>query len=256
MISWSSDEHVVQLKETMSDAPDHDARGDGTAVDPFLQAMTFTQGRRFLPSCDCDECGVQKQNVIPAPIRSAVAYHNRKRRLKRTQLRELVYRGKDVVLWKWTMPCASEPLIEYGNPNMHRLIWVHRLSSNMVLKSIGSGVIGSAAEEKTRETMPWVQGGVIHLKCQAAKAVGWIAANNKADESQDVSPIVLCIAKVAIPNGSTQINQDERLLRIWQLCNSMAVENKNENEPYYRAGKELSAEDADSFRNIFRSFLD
>jgi hypothetical protein len=254
------------------------------AMDPFLKTMTFAQAFRCIPSCDCDECGVGgSRSDVPEPIRRAVRQHNRWRKLKRSQLRELVHRGRHVVLWRWTLPMNAEPLIEYGNPNVHRLIWVKRLAasgtnSTSTLKCIGSGVVGSASEEQSRISVPWTQGSVVHVKSHARKAVGWVssspACTNDAspddastavvatkDGSSDrgtdavatnANPIVLYIAKVSISEGSTDEDTDERLETIRKLCYSS---NAIESDEVLHAGKLLSADDSDSFQRAFTAFL-
>jgi hypothetical protein len=231
-------------------------------MDPFLKAMTFTQGFRCLASCDCDECGVGSNNAIPEPIRLAVRNHKRWRKLKRSQVRELVHRGQHVVLWRWTLPMNAEVLIEYGNPNVHRLIWVKRLASGTTtLKRIGSGVVGSASEEQCRIAEPWAQGSVVHVKSQARKAVGWVSSSASASTNEldggivagttNATPIVLYIAKVSLTEGSTDEDQDERLETIRKLC----LPNKMESDEVLQEGMLLSADDSESFRRAFWAFL-
>jgi hypothetical protein len=236
------------------------------AVDPFLKTMTFASGRRYLPSCDCDECGLIRTSEIPEPIRRAVQEHKKWRKLRRSQVRQLLHRGRHVVLWRWTLPKNAEPLIEYGNPDVHRLIWVKRLAPGTVLKRIGSGVVGSASEEKSRIAMPWTQGSVVHVSSGSRMAVGWVTSvvgndsdvtarepRTNVDATISGSPIVLYIAKVSCTEGSTSVDEDtdERLATIRKIC----LLNKIGNDDALRDGKVLSTDDAESFQQAFESFV-
>lgn len=69
--------------------------------------------------------------------------------------------------------------MEFGNPRMHRIIWVQRLpasnSNKSILKSIGKGIVGSSAEEKGRVTLAdWKEGQVLYMNSIGGKTVGWI----------------------------------------------------------------------------------
>jgi hypothetical protein len=174
--------------------------------------MSFAQMSRGFgggldAGCDCDECGPASsiRQVVPAPIQDAIDRYKRQKRetgsIKRTQDRTLIKRGDaNVALWNWTMPNSAEPLLEFGNS--HRLIWIKRLPGR--LYSIGSGIVGSEAEEKNRTVMDqWEEGSVIYVPSNGGRAVGWIhkdeatkTPEGDATEERRGGPAILVIAKI------------------------------------------------------------
>ena len=114
-----------------------------------------------------------------------------------------------MALWQWTLPLRAEPLLEFGNTAIYRIIWVQRLGRGRAIKSIGTGIIGSSHEEKSRATLDWNEGDVLLVPSNDGKAVGWIHEESSTssdddakgkDDSQSVAtgvgPAVLFIAKV------------------------------------------------------------
>lgn len=167
----------------------------------------------WLYSCDCDddECGIRRRGrrrppptfpqgggddvTIPNSIRLALELYERQRTstIRRRQQRELVqYVTKQVgtphctddyplapspgslewkfSLWQWTIPSQAEPLLEFGDS--HRLVYVQRLQGTV--QRIGSGIVGSQAEESTREVIPWKASHAYFIPSRQGKAVGWI----------------------------------------------------------------------------------
>jgi hypothetical protein len=177
----------------------------------FIKSMTFTS---VIARCDCDECCVEggiKRSLpqIPQAIGLAVQNYKRTKRaevlVKRSQARTLIGRStllKDLAVWELTIPSLAEPLIEYGNPLVYRIIWVRRLHKNLLLKRIGCGIIGSKNEEHGRQQLDWMENDVIVVSSKDQKAVGYIVEPAKLDDDIiDVKdappgPVVLYVAKI------------------------------------------------------------
>ena len=152
--------------------------------DAFLSSFTFASGD-FGRQCDCDDCG-----AIPEAVMAKIREHKRKRiidiPLKRTQARELVLRDDGVAIWTLTMPRNAEPLVEFGNS--HRFLWIKRLPHGSILKSIGTGIVGSADEEKSRAVLDWKEGNVYFIPSNGGKACGWVHSTKPtASEGVDAS---------------------------------------------------------------------
>lgn len=132
--------------------------------------------------CDCDECGTGSSGItrfvspeLVALVRDKKRQRLEQRPIQRTQVRVLIQRAPDNIaaLWYWTLPLGAEPLVEFGSS--HRIIWVKRLPTNRMLRSIGKGIIGSRDEELSRKDLPnWIEGGVYFVPSNGGKAVGWI----------------------------------------------------------------------------------
>lgn len=169
----------------------------------FLASMTFASGTVQRTRCDCDECG--RRSMIPMTIRNAIQeYHAQKRHpMKRTQSRRLIQRQQAAVLWEWILPLHSEPLLEFGNPKMCRIIWVRKLRPGHCLKHIGTGIVGSASEENGRIDLNWKEKEVYLLFGTENKAMGWIVEclNETKDTLQ--SPAELVIAKIPLADSET-----------------------------------------------------
>jgi len=145
--------------------------------DPFLESMTFASAKhtRF---CDCDECDLIE---IPAPIREAMQRKRQEMPLRRTQERSLVRREQGITVWELTMPVDAEPLVEFGSS--HRLVWLKRLVGDGKIQSIGTGIIGSSDEEKSRKDLDWNEGSFYLVPSNGGKAIGWIHTTNKASSA-------------------------------------------------------------------------
>ena len=183
----------------------------------FVETMTFTSVQ---PSCDCDECcridvRSTKLSQLPKYFRSALKEYKRQKLtempMKRSQLRELLGRSigtENVAVWQWTMPPSAEPLVEFVNPLIHRLVWIQRLNRRSILKHVGSGILGSLAEEKERKQLNWFEDDVILVSSDELKSIGYIVENvvfssstskcddNKLDATEIVGPCVMFVAKV------------------------------------------------------------
>ena len=222
-------------------------RKDPVDNENFVSSMTFASFQRGdLGCCDCDECdlivsqtkGKSAGEFIPDPVLKAIQEHKRQKLahcpLVRSQDRSLSKRQGSISVWQWTLPLDSEPLLEFGTS--HRFVWVQRLPANRTVKSIGSGIVGSSAEEKARPVMNWKQGGVYFIPSSRGKAIGWVSstsdgappgtnttistsANEPSHDKylKDDSPIVLKIAK--IPLEAIQVEQsgesEDRGLSSW-----------------------------------------
>ena len=156
-----------------------------THFDSFMASMTFASSSQDLRQCDCDECG-----LIPMAILEAIRKQKRIRietgPLKRTQDRNLIKRDPllGISIWNLVMPVDAEPLIEFGSS--HRLIYVKSLPG--ILKSIGTGIVGSSDEENSRKVLNWKEGNIYLVPSNGGKAVGWFhtssSDSNDAEEGQ------------------------------------------------------------------------
>lgn len=190
----------------------------------FLASMTFASVEH-IARCDCDECGFSSgvdrlagsnDSVIPLSIAQALDRYKKQRSdsLRRIQDRTLIKRYQESTsnskgsttastvstmatlapspaasVWELTMPLDAEPLVEFGTN--HRLIWIKRLPTGSVLKSIGSGIIGSSDEEKQRQVLDeWKEGQVWLVPSNGGRAVGWIhtSAMNCESSASVLSP--------------------------------------------------------------------
>jgi hypothetical protein len=168
--------------------------------------MTFAAsgGAGFQRNCDCDECGLML-NTLPATIREAVHEYKRQKLetgpLKRTQDRSLIRRSPSdskFAVWQWTLPLNAEPLLEFGNPTIQRLVWIKRLPSSSVLRSIGTGIVGSSYEEKGRVTLDWKEGDVLLVPASGEKALGWIHNRAGSVTEEPQGHAVLFVVKVPV----------------------------------------------------------
>lgn len=146
--------------------------------DAFLKSMTFSRASEFLDKCDCEDC-----ENIPPSIREFLDLRKHARRatgtIKRTQQRSLLSRDGQISVWCMNMPKNAEPLVEFGSS--HRIVWVKHLarspntSESSTLRWIGSGIIGSSDEEKSRTKMTeWAEGNFFLVPSNGGKAIGWI----------------------------------------------------------------------------------
>ena len=114
--------------------------------------------------------------------------------IKRSQSRILVNRGPNAVsLYSWILPHQAEPLVEFGSS--HRIVWVSRLPSEGSIFSIGTGIIGSSDEEKSRTRMDWKDGGIYLVPSNGGKAVGFVYHASDSSE-QGSGHAELKIAKI------------------------------------------------------------
>lgn len=194
------------IDATTSPEADHREATSAAPKDSFLESMTFAASNSVLLNCDCDECGAVSS--VPESIRAAVHEHKRVKRetgpIKRTQVRRLIQRRDGVAVWEWTLPPAAEPLLEFGNASVYRIIWLQRLRG-CILKSIGAGIIGSRSEEKGRKILDWLEGDVFLVPSNEGKAIGWIteAMNTNDAHGKGIAPTgpaVLYVAKVPVVN--------------------------------------------------------
>jgi len=217
----SSDGDVLSHHVNKKNDPPEEGQGAPGVVEPpsqqqhqkqsssFVASMTFASaGRDLLPNCDCDECGTGG-SFVPETIRAAIREHKRQKLLassspsssqgainnssssglRRTQNRALVRRcsATAVAVWEWTLPLSAEPLLEFGNASVDRLLWVKRLpqrvststttssiATSIAIQSIGTGIVGSSHEEKARLTLDWKEGDVLLVPSNQGKAVGWV----------------------------------------------------------------------------------
>jgi hypothetical protein len=55
------------------------------------------------------------------------------------------------------------------------------------IKSIGKGIVGSSAEEKSRMELPWKQGSAYFVPENGGKAIGWACSTSNGD-SESTKP--------------------------------------------------------------------
>jgi hypothetical protein len=181
----------------------------------FLESMTFNSVQ---PNCSCDECvcgnNSRKKNVqIPETIRDAIKSHKRMKcaemPLQRSQLRTLLGQhsfgtiSNDLAVWEWTIPPFAEPIVEFGNPMIYRIIWLKRFHHSLIIKRIGCGIIGSKSEEQGRLPINWVENDVFLTKSEDRKAVGFVVEPNISatihggeTSSALTGPVTFYVAKI------------------------------------------------------------
>jgi hypothetical protein len=227
-----------------------------------VSSMTFASGEPHLRTCDCDECGLVE---IPAPILAAMQRKRQKMSLRRTQERSLVCREHGIAVWKLTMPVNAEPLVEFGSS--HRLVWMQRMVGGNKLQSIGTGIIGSSAEEKSRRDLDWSEGSMYLVPSNGGKAMGWIHTTNKNssssendDEDKPGGHAIMQIVKVPADkllstdgddSENTEDDEENWVSVFLRLCLTGFLEiadSTNEKPPYYK----FSEEDCSALREAFR----
>jgi hypothetical protein len=196
----------------------------------FMESMKFINVQ---PICHCDECcsdnnTKRKAVQIPETIRQALHNHKRMKHtempVKRSQVRTLVGRhrfgvgSEDIEIWEWTMPPLAEPIAEFGNPMIYRIIWIKRLHDRLDIKLIGSGIVGSKSEEQRRKQLDWREDDVILTISEGQKAVGYVVEPNKnvTVDGEDAlnlatltGPAILYVAKIP-----AELVQNDALLSI------------------------------------------
>ncbi|KAL3768400.1 hypothetical protein ACHAW5_000767 [Stephanodiscus triporus] len=168
------------------DDDDDDDNGDNDDGDndAFLLSMTFASGKS---GCVCLDCG---DDPLPRSLRDAVNAHNERRGLAaadgpggsrttttttttKRQYRKLVKREMGFDLWRLGLPVdVDDPIVEYRNN--HRMMFVERLDEASSVLSVGEGIIGSAAEERSRRRLDWREGSSYLLARSDGMACGWI----------------------------------------------------------------------------------
>ena len=178
-------------------------------VDPFFMAsMTFAHG--VVRDCDCDECGLEQ---VPQSIKDAVRKHKRAKLMSVVEIthqeRHLVKRDGGLSIWRLILPVGSEPLVEYGNS--HRICLVKSMPENVEVKSIGTGIVGSAAEEKARQSVGWKADGGYVIPSNGGKAVGWVCTKKDVEneKSSTGSASVEVIIIKATPDALSIEKDDE-----------------------------------------------
>ena len=226
--------------------------------DSFLSSMTFAS-QAHTRQCDCDECGGLVE--IPAPIMAAMQRKRQKMTLRRTQERSLVYREEGIAVWELVMPVDAEPLVEFGSS--HRLVWLQSMNSENQLRSIGTGIIGSSDEEKSRKDLDWKEGGMYLVPSNGGKAMGWVHAQKtkeSSDESKDEDKpsghAVMQVVKVPADNllsmdgDDGDVEEDEAVSNscvsvFLRFCLKGFIEiadSGDEKPPYYRFPEEDCSE--------------
>jgi hypothetical protein len=222
----STDSPSVDHGASVTEAVGDSSMEDETLIAPFessssrfVDLMTFTSVK---PNCDCDQCCIgsarnTQPSQIPDSFRSALREYKRQKLtqmpLRRSQLRTLLGRsfGCDpVAVWQWTMPPHADPLVEFGNHLIHRIIWIQRLHCRLILKHVGTGILGSREEEEGRKQLDWVEDDFILVSSEGTKSIGYIVENvgdssnaidcdkSAPDVDEIVGPAVLYVAKVQL----------------------------------------------------------
>jgi len=147
-------------------------------LDPFLESMTFAHG--VMRDCDCDECGLEP---VPPDVREAIRKHKRAKLMSVVEItrqeRSLVARDGGLSIWHLKYPVGAEPMVEYGDS--HRIVLVDKIPSSAGVKKIGTGIVGSSAEEKGRQWVEWEKGRAYLIPSNGGKAVGWVAVAKEED---------------------------------------------------------------------------
>eukprot|EP00563_Minutocellus_polymorphus_P021087 CAMPEP_0197718062 /NCGR_PEP_ID=MMETSP1434-20131217/2366_1 /TAXON_ID=265543 /ORGANISM="Minutocellus polymorphus, Strain CCMP3303" /LENGTH=258 /DNA_ID=CAMNT_0043302669 /DNA_START=24 /DNA_END=800 /DNA_ORIENTATION=- len=174
---------MASSKEDNGTSPTTGAGPGANKVDPFFMAsMTFAHGVER--DCDCDECGLEP---LPPSIAEAVRKHKRAKLMSVVEIthqeRQLIGRDGGLSIWRLKLPVGSEPLVEYGNS--HRIVLVQHMSKGVEVKSIGTGIVGSAAEEKARTSVGWNDGGGYVIPSNGGKAAGWVCTTK--DDKDELS---------------------------------------------------------------------
>jgi hypothetical protein len=196
----------------MDDAPIRSLEGSDSH---FVDLMTFTSVK---PTCDCDECCIVSvrssahPSQVPETFYSVLKGYKRRKLaempLRRSQVRTLLGRsGSDsVAVWQWIMPLSAEPLVEFGNPLIHRIIWIQRLHRRLILKHIGTGILGSREEEQGRKQLDWIEDDIILVSGEGTRSTGYVVENvgdeYRPDADEVVGPAVLYVAKVQLQTES------------------------------------------------------
>lgn len=281
--------------------------------DTFLASMTFASStersiqhqRQYCD--DCDECnwngttsssgggGALYPSNIPESIRVAINEYQRTIPIRRYQHRTMLQRCaciavncscNNMTVWQLVLPVqAAEPLIEFGNASIYRIVWVQRLRRDKQIRTIGTGIVGSRNEENSRVSLSWNHDDVRLLSSNDGNAVGWVVDetnNNKTNNhtnSIESGPTIFIIVKIpkAIWNrtidtdklcGST--NQEEASSQLsscpeWSrtiasicigaLQGQKKIDVSTNNAIDGCDGIQLSNDDADLFRETVRPFL-
>lgn len=82
------------------------------------------------------------------------------------------------------MPLNAEPLVEFASS--HRLMWVQSMAKGNKLQAIGTGIIGSSDEEKSRKDLDWEEGSMYLVLSNGGKAIGWVHTNNSKSPASEV----------------------------------------------------------------------
>ena len=184
---------MASSKEDNGTSSTAGASSGANKVDPFFMAsMTFSHG--VARDCDCDECG------LPPSIAEAVRKHKRAKLMSVVEIthqeRHLIAREGGLSIWRLKLPLNSEPMIEYGNS--HRIVLVQHLPKTLGVKSIGAGIVGSAAEEKARIPVGWKAGGGYVIPSNGGKAVGWVCTtkDNQDESSVGNASVEIIVIKI------------------------------------------------------------
>lgn len=187
----------------------------------FLDTFTFTNGNHQF--CECDECEIfvrndkRNPNMIPPSVAEAINRHQQLRRtqqpLRRSQSRSLIKREGSITVYDYHLPLnVSEPLVEFGNS--HRIIWVKHLSRHSRLYNLGTGIIGSSAEEESRQGLEWEEGNVYFTPSNGGKAVGWV---HMVKEEPDTKPSNLSEDNPSSKEEQSSLRPDPVIVRVAKL---------------------------------------
>mmetsp|Transcript_3860 Transcript_3860/g.4464 ORF Transcript_3860/g.4464 Transcript_3860/m.4464 type:complete len:271 (-) Transcript_3860:388-1200(-) len=187
----------------------------------FMASMTFTS---MFGNCDCDECDgcpEPSSETVPPDIKAAVKDYKRQRVTSASQERILTFRdnASGISIWEIVMPPGAEPLTELGGS--HRFVLVTHLPKNRSVKIIGSGIVGSSAEQSNRKQMNWSERSAYLYPSVGGKKIGWV---NDKDLSYEASQID---DKKDILEGSADIVHDVVIYVIKATQNAVKETNKD-----------------------------
>lgn len=163
------------------------------------------------------------------------------------------------------MPVDAEPLVEFGSS--HRLVWMQRMVGGSKLQSIGTGIIGSSAEEKSRRDLDWSEGSMYLVPSNGGKAMGWIHTKDKEsssssenDEDKPSGHTIMQIVKVPADkllstdgdDSENEEDDEQKWVSVFlRFCLTGFIEiadSTNEKPPYYK----FSEEDCSALRQAFQ----
>ena len=186
-------------------------------MDPFLASMTFAGGVER--ECDCDECDSCGLSMVPPDIKNAIRDYKRRKVMSiidfSRQERKVIARSENgCSIYHYAFPRGADPLVEYGDS--HRIILVDKLPKGADLKRIGSGIVGSKAEEESRASLHWEEGNAYMVPSVGGRAVGFVypSAERDKDEKEEPMSVAIYVFKVTpdrlkhIRDGSASDSQE------------------------------------------------
>lgn len=269
--SSTGDRNCVSEKEEPSTATE---KGD------FVRSMTFTRmSRDEIGCCDCDECGPiqsapEASKSFYRPLWEAIQQHKRQKQteaIQRQQHRQLLNRwvtsNATFTLYEYILPVNAEPLIEYGV--YPRIVYLESIDETSILQTLGTGIIGSAAEESERKELNWKKRNAYYVPSNDGKAIGYVhtvpkhhTEGNILAQQEDrnglVSPAVLKVLKIQLGQesiGTTSTNDTNSTENEGSEVSKKLIEMAQRLQLFTFSSApfcELSTDDMETFRSILQ----